>query len=151
MAKKQWMVSLVLCRVGVGCSVESLRLGLGSVHKPGMGFLPFLVGACLFIIAFFSVLIEAFSAAREKRNGKLFGGSLTKVLFVVVCLALYVLVLPYAGYLLGTFFLFTFLFKTGGLTRWSTAIIASLLAASISYAVFGILLNIRFPKGFLGV
>jgi hypothetical protein len=151
MAKKSWLVSLALLLVGVGCSIEAVRLGLGSVHRPGIGFLPLLVGSCLAIIALYSLIIDVSAALRARTSERLFSGSWVKVVAVVCCLGLYIPVLPVAGYLLATFLLFIFLFRIGGVRTWSLSILAALLTASISYVVFGFLLNIRFPKGFPGL
>jgi len=151
MAKKAWLVSLALLVVGIASSIEAIRLGLGSVHRPGVGFLPLLVGSCLAIIAFFSLIVDIWAALRAGTKERLFGDSWVKVVLIVCCLGAYVLVLPIAGYLLTTFLLFIFLFRIGGVQRWSMALLAALLTASISYLVFGFLLNIRFPKGFPGL
>lgn len=151
MAKKEWLVSLVLLLVGVACSIEALRLGLGTVRRPGVGFLPLLVGGCLSLLAFFSLIIDIWAASKDKTREKFFIGSFGNVVAVVCCLGVYLVVLPIAGYLLSTFLLFIFLFRTGGLKRWGFALMAAFLTASISYLLFGFLLNIRFPKGFLGL
>ncbi len=151
MAQKAWLVSLALLIIGIACSIEAIRLGLGSVHRPGVGFLPLLVGSCLAVIALFSLIIDVSVALRTRTREQLFSGSWLKVVAVVCCLGVYILVLPAAGYLLATFLLFIFLFRLGGIRRWSLSILAALLTASISYLVFGFLLNIRFPKGFPGL
>ena len=151
MAKKEWLVSLVLFLLGVACSIEALRLGLGTVRRPGVGFLPLLVGGCLSLLAFFSLIIEIWAASKDKTRGRFPVGSVGKVVVVICCLGVYVVVLPIAGYLLSTFLLFIFLFRTGGFKRWGLAILAAFLTASISYLLFGFLLNIRFPKGFPGL
>jgi putative tricarboxylic transport membrane protein len=151
MAKREWLVSLALLLVGIACSAEAMRLGLGTVHRPGVGFLPLLVGGCLAITAFYSLIIDIWTRTKNNTKEKFFAGSWVKVVVVVCCLGVYVLVLPIVGYLLSTFLLFTFLFRTGGVQRWRLALLAALLTASISYLLFGFLLNIRFPKGFLGI
>jgi putative tricarboxylic transport membrane protein len=150
-AKKEWLVSLFLLLLGVACSVEALRLGLGTVRRPGVGFLPLLVGGCLSLLAFFSLIIDIWAAIKDKTRGTFFVGSIGNVVVVVCCLGVYVVVLPFAGYLLSTFVLFIFLFRTGGFKGWGAAILAAFLTASISYLLFGFLLNIRFPKGFPGL
>ena len=151
MAKKGWPVSLVLLLAGVASSFEALRLGLGGLHRPGVGFLPFLVGSCLTVIAFFSFIIDIRAIPRHTPQKKVSSASPAKLVSVVCCLAVYVLVLSTAGYLLSTFLLFVFLFRTGGVHKWSVAAAAALLTSAISYCIFGFLLNIRFPKGLLGI
>lgn len=151
MPRKAWLVPLVLCVVGVASSVEAWRLGLGSVHRPGVGFLPFFVGVSLALLALYSLIIDIAVLGRDKREGKFFGPFAVRVVLVVCCLGLYVVLLPFAGYPLSTFLLFLFLFKIAGVRRWGATLATSLLTTCASYLIFGYWLGIRFPKGFPGL
>ena len=151
MTRKEWVVPLALLLVGGASTIEAWRLGLGTFHRPGVGFLPFLVGISLSLIALYSLIIDIAAARKEEGKEKFFGPFLVRVVLVVCCLGLYVVLLPVAGYLLSTFLLLVFLFKTGGVRRWSSTLAASLLTTFASYLLFGYWLGIRFPKGFLGL
>lgn len=152
MAKKEWVIDFVILFVGIILIIESLRLGVGSIHRPAPGFLPILTGIGLSVVAFFS-LIKNFLAAKRDKDGnreKLFGRSVLNVVAISIALFVYVLVFPWVGYLLSTFLLLIFLFKVGGFRRWAFVLAAAILTVSIIYLFFGSWLKIRFPKGFLG-
>jgi putative tricarboxylic transport membrane protein len=152
MAKKERVIHFAMLFVGIVLIIESLRLGIGGVHRPGPGFLPILTGAGLSFAAFFS-LIKNFLAAKREKDGnreELFGRSVLNVVVISIALVVYVLVFQWLGYLLSTFVLLIFLFKAGGFRRWVLVLAAAFLTISISYLLFGFWLNIRFPKGFLG-
>jgi len=152
MEKKEWGLNLGMLLIGVLFVIESLRLGLGSIHRPGSGFLPFYTGLGLCLVAFFS-LIKNFLTARKgngKDQEKFFARSVLKVVAIVVALIVYVLIVPWLGYLLSTFMLLLFLFKAGGFRKWALIAVAAFLTISISYLLFSYWLGLRFPKGFLG-
>jgi putative tricarboxylic transport membrane protein len=151
MTGKEWVVPFALLLVGVASSIEAWRLGLGSVHSPGVGFLPFLVGVSLSLLALCSLIIDITAARTKEGKDEFFGPFVMRVVLVVCFMGLYVVLLPVAGYLLSTFLLFVFLFKTAGVRRWSSTLTASLLTTCASYLLFGYWLGIRFPKGFLGL
>lgn len=96
MARKGWVIPLALLLIGVAASIEALRLGLGSMRRPGVGFLPLLVGACLSLLALFSLVTDIAAARRAKGKEKLFGPRVVKVAAVICCLGLYVALLPFA-------------------------------------------------------
>lgn len=152
MAKKEWILYLVMFLIGVVVIIESLHLGLGNAHRPGVGFLPFFTGVGLSSVALLSLTKNFLTAKRENgsEREKFLGPSMLNVVKIVVALAVYVLILPWLGYLLSTFLLFIFLFKVGGFHRWVFILVASFLTVSLSYLLFSSLLNMRFPKGFLG-
>lgn len=146
------MLTLAMLIIGIVFVIESLFLGLGSLHRPGAGLLPFFTGTCLFLILFFSLAVTFLTARKKKiiNNRKLVGHSIFKVITIIVALAVYVLLLPWLGYLMSTFLLLTFLFRAGGFQRWLLILVVAFLTVSLSYLLFSSWLNIRFPKGFLG-
>jgi len=152
MAQKESILTIIMFLIGGVFIVESLHLGLGNIHRPGAGFLPFFTGLGLSVAAIVSLLRSCFRADADKggeRKG-LLGRSRFNVISIVVALVIYALTFEQLGYLLSTFLLLIFLFKAGGFQRWAFALVASLLTISLSYLLFSIWLNIRFPKGFLG-
>jgi hypothetical protein len=151
MAKKEWVVSFAMLVIGFVFIIESLRLGLGSGYRPGMGFLPFYTGVGLSCVSIFLLIQNFLTGKRGERaeREKLFGRSMINVVKIVISLMVYALVLSWLGYLLSTFTLCVFLFKAGGFRRWSFAIMSALLVSAISFVIFGYWLGIRFPKGFL--
>jgi putative tricarboxylic transport membrane protein len=152
MVKKEWVLSLAMLLVGTAITVESARLGLGSIHRPGIGFLPFFTGLALSLAALGS-LLNAFLTTRrsaETKSDKLFGPSILNAVAIFAALVIYVFLLGLLGFLASTFLLLVFLFKAGGFRRWSVTLAAALLTVAISQLVFCYWLSMRFPKGLLG-
>jgi len=131
--------------------VESIRLPLGSLRDPGPGFLPLLTGILLgglAGIAFF-----------QARNGKSPESTApwypqqrwkTLVWLLAVLLA-YAGTLDFLGFLLSTFLLLIFLFRSSSAPRsWPWAVGGSLIASLSCYLVFEVWLRTQLPKGFLG-
>ncbi len=152
MVRRQSTINIVLFFIGVVFVIESLRLGLGSARHPGSGFLPFFTGMALSLVALYSLIknLRVPKRDNDRRVEKFFGRFAFNVGKIVAVMIGYVLIFPWLGYILSTFVLFIILFNVGGFRRWALILLYSFLTTSISYLVFGSLLNLRFPKGFLG-
>ena len=130
--------------------IESLRMGIGTPRKPGMGFMTF--GAAG-ILGVFSLILFV-KASFEKEGDKVasaFSGILWKrVLFVLIVIVCYGKFMPYLGYLLSTSLLMFFLFFILKGTRWWWAVGSSLLTTFFTYYIFSIGLKCQFPRGLFG-
>ena len=129
-------------------------MGIGTVQNPGMGFMSFWAGGLLAILSLGLLLGTILKKRREKNETAHVGTWRKKVLFVLSALVAYAVIMPSAGYLIGTFLLMTFLYwfadPTG--TRWFLwCLVLSLLTTAVSYYVFSVLLNCQFPPGILGI
>lgn len=147
------MIYVPIFIIGIVFVIGSLQLGLGTVQHPGKGFLPFYTGAALTFVSFFC-LIKYFLKARgenDKSQEKHVGQSASNVIIIVVALFIYVLVLQWLGYLLSTFLLLTVLFAVAGFRKWVFIVIYAFITTSLSYLIFSYSLNLRFPKGILGL
>ena len=147
-----WALDLALLLTGAVFTFESLKLGLGNIHRPGPGFLPFYVGILLSLVVLFSMIGNLFVPKGKKgRDGeKSSDGSILGVVTVVFALLAYVVILAWVGYLISTFLLLIFLFRAGGFRKWAPILTVAFVTLSASYLFFSSWLNIRFPKGFLG-
>lgn len=151
--EKEVFSRLIILVIGATISIASLNMELGSVHHPGMGFLPFLTGVCLTLVAFFSLVTSFLTGKREmvRKKEKFFEGSVLNVAVMVVCMGIYTIILPWFGYLPSTFLLLIFLFKAGGLRRWYFVLMSALVATCFSYLLFSSCLHVRFPRGIVGL
>lgn len=142
--------SLFWLLVSIAVLVESIRLGIGKVQNPGMGFMTFGASGILGILSL-ALFIRA-SLSREEREAKpLFGGGLWKrVLFVLLVLSVYSVAMPTLGYLLSTFILMTLLFWVLERRKVWLVFMASFLSTLITYFVFSKWLNCQFPDGLFG-
>jgi hypothetical protein len=121
---------------------ESLRVGLGTLREPGSGFLSFCAGALLF--AFSWVHICRGWRIREEKIPLS-----RRVVLALVLIFAYGLVLNTLGFIVATFFFLVILFRLGEPRPWWFLLGASTLTTFLFYLVFGILLHVYFPRGYL--
>jgi putative tricarboxylic transport membrane protein len=140
----------LLVWIGLGFFVMffSYQLGLGRLHNPGPGLMPFLLGFFLWFISCYLLLTslhkkEGDRAVKEEPSRS----NLGKLSMVLASLFAYALLLEPLGFLMTTFFTLIFLFRTTN-NRWSSVLLASVLTVFFSYVIFTYL-GIQFPKGIL--
>jgi hypothetical protein len=138
-----WLVLSIL-----GC-MESLRLGIGTPHNPGMGFMAFGASVVLGILSLI-LFLKASLKKEEPKIEPLFAGKLWKrVILIVIALLIYSKLMPFTGYLIGTFLLMGFIFWVARVGRWWWVLVSSSLTTSVTYYVFSVWLRCQFPSGFL--
>ena len=130
------------------CAV-SYRLGLGSLHKPGSGFMPFWSGASVGILAAILLIQDIIShrapgETREKVTWKSI--ALTLCFFLV-----YILVLERLGYIIATVLFVGTILKTIERKGWFLSGWVAVVMALVSYYIFKVWLQAELPKGFLGL
>ena len=130
--------------------IESYRLGLGTLHQPGAGFLYFWSGIALGMMSLW-ILIRAWSSKRaEEPEVALFGGeNILKILLVLVSLFLYAFFMEVVGFILITLFLFIFLLGIVEKRGWRFTVFVSVIVTVISYLIFEKWLQSQLPRGLL--
>lgn len=142
--------SLFWLLVSVSVFIESRRLGLGTLHNPGMGFLTFGASGILGILSLI-LFLRATLRKKEVEAAPFFAGPLwTRILLVVIVLVVYSWVMPVLGYLISTFLLMTFLFLILERKKMMFVFVSSILATVVTYYVFSKWLNCQFPDGLFG-
>jgi len=138
--------------LGAALAIGSIKLGLGALHKPGSGLMPFLTGILLGSLGLLLTLLDTRKRSDEKGDEEV---SLRQFWGMGACsLAasfLYAFLLSPLGFIVATFLLFLSLFKIMGTRKWFTPILISLLAVSVSYFIFDVWLRIEFPRGILTI
>ncbi len=131
--------------------IESKRLGLGTLHQPGPGFLFFWVNIVLGIMALV-VLIRAWAGKKTEGPGQaIFGGqNISKIIFVMLSLFIYVLLMETVGFIPVTLLLFIFLLGIVEKKRWFFTIFMSVVVTVIAYLIFETWLQSQLPRGLLG-
>jgi len=143
--------SLFWLLVSVAVFVQSLRLGIGTVQNPGMGFITFGASGILGILSLM-LFLQASFRKEEVKHEPLFTGKLWKrIIFVLIALTLYSWVMPTLGYLISTFLLMTLLFWLLERKKVWLVFVSSFLATLITYFVFSKWLNCQFPDGLFGL
>jgi len=142
--------SLFWLLVSISVFAESLRIGIGTVQNPGMGFMTFGASGILGILS----LVLFFQASVRKedfRQKPLFAGTLwRRIFFVLLALTVYARVMPVLGYLISTFVLMTLLFGILEKKRIKFVPLYALVATLFTHLVFSKWLNCQFPHGLFG-
>lgn len=132
-------------------SIQSYRLGMGTLHHPGPGFLFFWTSIAL---GFMSVviLIRAWVSSKAEEPGiPIFGDvNMTKLILVLISLFLYAFLMEKIGFIPVTLLLFIFLLGVIEKKRWHLVIFVSIMVTVIAYLIFETWLQSQLPKGLLG-
>ncbi len=121
----------------------SLLLGLGTLQKPGSGFMSFCAGLILFFLSL--ALFREGRGIRESRKAL----PARRALIAMASVIVYSLVLETLGFIVSTFFLVAILFHLGEPRRWWVLLGISALVTLLVYLIFGVLLQVYFPRGIL--
>ncbi len=142
--------SLFWLLVSLSVFIESLRLGIGTLHNPGRGFLTFGASGILGILSLI-LFLQASFRKKEVKAPPFFAGPLwTRILLVVIVLVVYSWLMPVLGYLISTFLLMTSLFLILERRKVVFVFVSSILATFVTYLVFSKWLNCQFPDGLFG-
>jgi hypothetical protein len=131
-------------------SYESYKLGLGTLYKPGPGFLFFWIGIVIGILSV-AVVVRSFRN-RKPDHGREIAfkkSNLTKVLLVLISLFLYSFFMERLGFLIVTLLLFIFLLRVVEKKKWSFTVLISLIVTVAAYLVFEKGLRSQLPAGLL--
>ncbi len=143
--------SLFWLLISIFVCIESIRLGIGTLRHPDMGFMAFGVSVLLGILSL-TLFLQATLKQEEANTEPFFTGKLWKrVFFVLIAILIYSKLMPVAGYLISTFLLMSFLFWLVRGQRWWWAPILSSLTTLITYYVFSVWLRCQFPEGLFGL
>jgi putative tricarboxylic transport membrane protein len=133
---------------GVAVCGQSLQLGLFGDFGPGPGFFPLISGVILAV----SAGILFFSKSHHLGDGMSFWTSraaLIRVVTVVVLMALLILLMPSAGFLLAGCLVTPVMIKAAGGGSWLMALGVGIGAPASVYVLFVEVLNSPLPRGML--
>jgi putative tricarboxylic transport membrane protein len=136
---------------GILVSVESARLGLGTLHRPGPGFLFFYAGIFVSIMALI-ILVRALATKKmDRARERIFEGrDVRKALYVLIAVFLYALLMEPLGFIPVTLLLFLFVLGIIERRRWIVAASTSIAVTVAAYLIFETALHSQLPKGILG-
>ncbi len=140
---------VVLCAVGIGTIFEAFRLKVGTFLAPKPGFFPLLGG--LVLIGLSLGLLVQIWLRRGRASGRNLEplGELRRPLILVTSMGIYAAVLEALGYVLPTFVISILILRMLGLKSWKGIILSSLGLSFGSYILFGRILGIELPPGYL--
>ena len=128
--------------------LSACRFGLGTLTNPGPGFMPFLGGLIMVVLAIVLHLQSLRSDAEGEKELVQIGNY--RILLSILCLILYSLFFRRIGFISATFLLLTLLLQIYERKSWLTSAFVSLVAITISYMIFVVWLKVQLPKGFIG-
>jgi putative tricarboxylic transport membrane protein len=130
--------------------ILSYHLGLGTLHKPGPGFLFFWVNIALGIMSLI-VLIRAWVGKKEEGpQPAIFGDqNVSKIVFVLISLFLYAILMEPVGFIPVTLLFFIFILKIIEKKGWFYTVFVGVVVTVISYLIFETWLQSQLPKGLL--
>lgn len=133
---------------GVFICIESYRLGMGTLHRPGPGFLYFWTSIFLIIM---SVVVLIRSKRTEEPGASIFGKERPrKIVLVLLALFLYAIFMEMVGFIPITLLLFVYLLGVIEKKRWFYTVFVSVVVTVASYLIFETWLQSQLPKGLLG-
>ncbi len=140
--------SFIWIVVGFTQCLASVSLGLGEVVEPGTGFMPFVIGLLMIVLGI-ALFLEASAVLRKGAKKVAIWSDVhwKRVVYIILILTAYAVLLPRIGYLIGTFLVMVFLLKSGEPVKWISAVVVGVLASGLSYVIFGMWLNVSFPRG----
>jgi putative tricarboxylic transport membrane protein len=138
--------------IGLAISLRSISYELGSPSSPDSGFMPFLTGVGISLLAIVGFI---HSTLRKKKGEAWFsilqGRRWDRALVILISLLAWALLLVPLGFFLCTSLFIAFLLRGIVPQRWPVVIVGALLTATASYVIFEIWLKAQLPKGILGI
>jgi putative tricarboxylic transport membrane protein len=138
-------VAAILAAGGVAVAIGSVSLGFGALAQPGAGLFPFFAGVmicagALVTLAGFARHAPVTAEAEEEEPGGT--GTLAALLAIF---ALWILIMPFTGFVIGTLlcvFAFAKIFKLEG---WVKPLLLSVATSLVVYLMFDRLLQLDLP------
>ncbi|TRZ86425.1 tripartite tricarboxylate transporter TctB family protein [bacterium] len=151
--KKTYVINdLVWITLALLVCAGGLHIGFGSFHEPHAGFMPFLAGLLLGVLALIDLASAWMGRCKELREDRQIWSGIHwgKILLTMSILFAYTFLAPILGFVIGTFLLMLILFRIMERRPWWMILLASLGTTGLFYLVFQIGLEGQLPRGFFG-
>ncbi len=142
------ITSLLLALVGLYVAWEGYGLKIGTLQHPKPGFLILWTGILLAGLSLL-LFIKTFYSPEGIRTSLWKRVQWQRGLKIVIYLIVYVSIFRWLGFLISTFTLLLFLFKSLEPQKWSMGLLFSAVTTLLCYFIFGYFLELRFPQGIL--
>ena len=129
-----------------------LKLGFGSFHQPQAGFMPFLSGLLLGLLALVDLVSGVINHWKGEKADKEIWANIHwgKLLLTLVILFIYTVFFNTLGFIIATILLLLFLYRVMEPRPWWVVVIASIITTGLFYVGFKMGLDSQLPRGFLG-
>lgn len=136
--------------IGVLIMVFAVPYELGDLQQPGTGFMPFVTGLAICLLAAIGFIAGTKAQKRGQRwKNFLKGVRWQKPLMALAGLFAYAFLLQPLGFLLATALLVGFLLKAIQPQRWPVVVSGAVLTSLVAYGVFQVWLQAQLPQGLL--
>lgn len=144
------IISFFFTLLGLLITVMSYEIGFGTVEQPGSGFFPFLDGLLILTFAGISWIhsVRRQSLIRNKQNVFPRGG-LKRFVGLVIAFCLWIIFLPWLGFIISTFLVSLTFQKIMGLKGWVYPLAVSFGITFLTYILFDVVFYIDLPRGLL--
>jgi putative tricarboxylic transport membrane protein len=139
---------LFWCVAGAVIVYFSIEYDLGDPNAPGPGYIPFVAGICMMLLAIIMIARDA-RRDREKLSTLFQGKNWLRVTITILALLLYAILLPYIGFLIASVLLMYYLIRAAGTYGRALAATAAILFSAGCYFIFASLLQVALPEGLL--
>ena len=129
-----------------------LKLGFGSFHQPHAGFMPFLSGLLLGLLALADLVFGLINRWKEDKEDVEVWANINwgKLLLTVAVIFLYTILFSILGFTISTILLLLFLFRVMEPKPWWVVLVSSVVCTGLFYLAFKVGLDSQLPRGFLG-
>ncbi|TRZ77686.1 MAG: tripartite tricarboxylate transporter TctB family protein [Deltaproteobacteria bacterium] len=129
-----------------------LKLGFGSFHQPHAGFMPFLSGLVLGLLALVDLISGVANHWKQEKADKEIWPNIHwgKLFLTLILLFIYTILFNTLGFIIATIPLLFFLYRLMEPRPWWVALIASVITTGLFYLGFKVGLDSQLPQGFLG-
>jgi hypothetical protein len=129
-----------------------LKLGFGSFHQPQAGFMPFLSGLVLGLLALVDLISGVLNHWKGEKADREIWANIHwgKLLLTLVILFIYTVFFNTLGFIIATVLLLFFLYRVMEPRPWWVVVVASIITTGLFYVGFKIGLESQLPGGFLG-
>jgi hypothetical protein len=129
-----------------------LKLGFGSFHRPHAGFMPFLAGLILGLLALADLISGIINQWKEEKEDKEIWANIhwRKLLLTLALLFIYTVLFSTLGFIIATILLLFFLYRLMEPRPLWIVFTASVVTTGLFYLGFKIGLDSQLPRGFLG-
>ncbi len=143
----------LLLLLGGVTALASLQLPLGTLHRPGSGFFPLILGVLLMVLAagHLAQTWGSTSGWMSAAPASVGWGSVGRVLLFLGAIALATALLEPLGFPLMAFLLMVALLEILGVRRRRDSVLIALCTAIAAYVLFVHWLQIPLPRGWIGL
>lgn len=147
--RQEMMSSIIVFCFGLCVVFYSPHFNVGSLKRPGSGFVPFISGV---VICVFSIItfLQAFFHKSDKVEKVWAKVKFQTLIFVILILFMYPILINLLGFIICSFLIILFVMRYAGYQSWRTSFLGASLSSVLSYLLFETWLKGQLPKGILG-